>query len=120
MKKTIIYLSLLSLISFSCEKDSEDDLIETPTDQTEKVTYDGAVKSIIDSNCISCHASPPVNGANTSLKTYEEVRALSDVVVERISRQPGKSGAMPPSGSRLPQSVIDTVSKWIADGLLEN
>ena len=116
MKKIIFYASIFGLMFAinSCANDSEDDLIdETPIPQL--VTYNSKIKSIIDNNCISCHANPPVNGKND----YEAVKNNVSTVINRISKQEGESGLMPIGGPRLPQNLIDEVVQWQTDGLLE-
>lgn len=106
---------------FGCANDSEDDLIEAPV-PIDKVTYTGNIKTILDDNCIFCHASTPINGASISLNTFDG--ALNGInnnsLLERISRQAGEAGAMPLGGPRLPQNLIDLVQQWKDDGLLEN
>ncbi len=121
MKKILYTLSFLALTIFSCSNNSEDDLIDTPValPEGQKVTYTADVKSIIDNNCIFCHNDPPVNGAPTSLITFENVSNQANSVLNRISRQAGENGAMPTGGPRLPQQSIDLIQQWIDDGLLE-
>ena len=102
----------------SCTNDSQDDLIEqmqTP----QLVTYTNSVKGTIDNNCISCHASTPVNGAPYSLVSYDDVKNNVASIINRISRQEGESGLMPAGGPRLPQNLIDDVVQWQSDGLEE-
>lgn len=120
MKKITLYAICFSLIItfLSCANDSEEDL----TDQTpipQLVTYIGNIKSTIDTNCISCHSSPPVNGAPNSLINYDDVKNNVDAIINRISRQQGQGGLMPAGGPRLPQNIIDEVVQWQTDGLLE-
>ena len=102
----------------SCTNDSEDDLIEQ-MQAPQLVTYTNSVKTIIDNNCISCHANMPVNGAPFSLIEYNDVKNNIVSIINRISRQEGESGLMPAGGSRLPQILIDDVVQWQTDGLLE-
>ncbi len=83
------------------------------------VTYDGAVKAIIDNNCLACHIDPPVNGAPFPLTNYTQVSSQAALILTSISRTSGSTAAMPPSG-RLPQSTIDIIDQWIQDGTLEN
>lgn len=110
-KKLIVVLGFFSLTS--CSSDSISDLDE-PIAQNE-ITYNLKVKSIIDNNCIVCHGTVPTNGASISLITYENVKnaALTNGLLNRISRIEGSSGAMPLGGSRLPQNDINAISNWI-------
>ncbi len=114
----------------SCTYDSEADLIavedvsndegdgdENPTGSN--ITYVNTIKAIVDSNCISCHANPPRNGAPFSLVTFSQVSARANGILNAISRQSGAAAAMPPSG-RLPQSTIDAFEEWITNETPEN
>lgn len=120
MKSKYLISILIITLFGSCAYNSEDDLIE-PVVVEDFVTYDDNIKSIIDNNCINCHSSPPVNGAPTSLTTFEGVKAgvENGNLIERISTT--DSGfLMPFGGPRLPQNLIDLVVQWEAEGLLEN
>jgi len=116
------------LCMLSCSYDSEDDFVETtedpiddpiddPSDQG--ITYDDDIASIMANSCVSCHSSPPTNGAPFALVNYTQVSQRAGSILNRMSLQSGAAGAMPPSG-RLPQSTIDLIDQWIEDGLLEN
>lgn len=121
--KKILYFPLL--ISFGivfvigCSNDSSSDLINE--NQFDEVTYTNTVKAIIDNNCISCHATVPVNGAPMSLTTYADVKnaVLNRGLLNRISRAQGAPGMMPNGGTRLPQAVIDQVYQWAENGFPE-
>lgn len=121
--KKILYFPLLiaSGIVFvlGCTNDSASDLIDL--NQVDEVTYINTVKTIIDNNCIPCHATVPVNGAPMSLTTYEFVKSavLSRGLMDRISRPQGSPGMMPNGGTRLPQAKIDQIFQWAQNGLPE-
>ncbi len=122
MKKNTLLLSTIligTVLVSSCTNDSSADLIGI--DDLDEVTYTNTVKSIIDNNCISCHAATPINGAPMSLTTYENVKeaVLNGGLLDRISRDQGESGMMPSGGTRLPQAVIDQVFAWNTQGLNE-
>ncbi|WP_291131352.1 hypothetical protein [Flavobacterium sp. UBA7682] len=122
MKKNTILISFLFLgtvLVSSCTNDSSADLSDI--DELDEVTYTNTVKSIIDNNCIMCHAATPVNGAPMSLTTYENVKqaVLNRGLLNRISRAQGEPGMMPNGGTRLPQPVIDQVQAWANQGLIE-
>jgi uncharacterized membrane protein len=124
MKKNVIYLMALFLfIGISaCSNDSEDDLIDQMDPDPDPITYSANVKTIIDNNCNNCHSDPTQNGAPISLVTYAQVRnsAENGALINRIQTQEGGVGAMPLGGPRLPQTLIDVVIQWQADGFLEN
>ena len=101
-----------------CTNDSSSDLIGIHQGE---ITYTNTVKSIIDHNCIMCHATVPVNGAPMSLTTYENVKNAVQTrgLLDRISRPQGAPGMMPNGGTRLPQPIIDQVFEWANNGLPE-
>ncbi len=120
MKKNTILISALfhgTVLVSSCSNDSSADLIGI--DGLDEVTYTNTVKSIIDNNCIMCHAATPINGAPMPLTTYENVKqaVLERGLLDRISRAQGTDGMMPNGGTRLPQAVIDQVFAWSSQGL---
>lgn len=112
MKNKIYFFLTISFFTLnSCTTDSISDL-GSITETT--ATYTLTVRSIVDNNCIQCHASTPVNGAPMSLTTYENVKdaVLNRGLLDRISRAEGTSGAMPFGGPRLPQTSIDAINNW--------
>jgi len=117
--KQLIYLPLAALALMSCdshtyEEIGEEIIIEGP------VTYNANVKSIIDNNCVVCH-SPEGSASFRPFTTYAEVKAGVEEagLLDRIQLQNGEPGVMPSTG-RMPQSNIDVILQWNADGLLEN
>lgn len=121
-KLIILFLSITCLIA--CSYDSEDDLIDSDNipgtgNPDGLVTYENDISTIMQNACVSCHSSPPVNGAPFSLVNFNEVNQRANGILNRMSLQNGAPGAMPPSG-RLPQATIDAVQQWITDGKLEN
>lgn len=122
MKKILNFPLLIAFgIVFvpGCTNDSSSDLIDI--NQFDEVTYTNTIKSIIDNNCIPCHATVPVNGAPMSLTTYADVRdaVLNRGLLNRISRDQGAPGMMPNGGTRLPQAKIDQVFEWAENGFQE-
>jgi uncharacterized membrane protein len=122
MKKILSFPPLIAfgiVFVLGCTNDSSSDLIDR--NQFDEVTYTNSIKSIIDNNCISCHATTPVNGASTSLTTYADVRnsILNRDLLIRISRAQGAPGMMPSGGTRIPQEKIDQVYQWAENGFPE-
>lgn len=116
-------LTFLALLITSCSYDSESDLIDVPNDQGEGgpntlVNYTNDIKPLMESSCVSCHGTPPTNGAPFSLETYDHVSGKADLIFSAMQRQNGAPGAMPPAG-RLPQATIDLVQEWISNGVPE-
>lgn len=118
--KTLFVVVSLASVLVSCTDDNPSTLIETPP-ITGVATYNQNVKTIIENNCVVCHAAVPKNGAPMSLVTYDQVKnaVLNRGLLTRISLENGNSALMPNGGPRLPQATIDIVKKWSEDGLLE-
>ena len=85
------------------------------------IKYSSDIASIINNNCLSCHAAPPVNGAPMQLTTYADVKnaILTGGLIDRVSRAQGSGGMMPEAGMRLPQATIDKIIKWQNEGFLD-
>lgn len=115
--KSLVLCTLF--LHISCENDSEDDLIEV-TPPVTLVTYESDVKSIIDTNCISCHNDPPINFAPMPLLNFTHVKEAVENrgLLDRVSSE-DISFLMPAGGPRLPQATIDIVIQWNTDGLSE-
>ena len=119
--KTKIYIGLAVLVTafYSCDSHTYDEIEEKQVIVGD-ITYDANVKSIINSNCVSCHAVGQVAGY-TPLTTYEEVKDAIETtdLLDRIQRENSEAGIMPQTG-RMPQSKIDVILQWSEDGFLEN
>ncbi len=116
-------------MTFGCANDSESDLLDLPTENTDdtagededqgvSVTFSTDIQPIIANNCLGCHSNPPRNGAPFPLVTFQQVSSRSAGVLRTISLQTGQPGAMPPSG-RMPQASIDLIEQWIQEGRAE-
>jgi uncharacterized membrane protein len=118
--KTLFTAMSISLVLVSCTDDNPSTLMDD-TPMTGLTTYNQNVKSIIDKNCIVCHAAVPKNGAPMSLVTYDQVKqaVLNRGLLTRISLENGNSSLMPNGGPRMSQSTIDIIIKWEKDGLLQ-
>ena len=119
MKKIFIITLITSFTILSCSNVSLDDLTNT-TAPTSTITYKDNIKAVIDNNCISCHKSPPINGANTSLLTYDNVKSAvqNNSLIGRIDGSIGS--LMPVGGQKLPQNLIDAINAWKNNGFKKN
>jgi len=108
----------LALTVLGCSNDSPDDLGIVPIQTGEEITYSQNVKVIIENNCVSCHATVPLNGAPMSLTTLEDVKNAIELrhLIERISRDDGQTGQMPLGGPKMPQQNIDIITLWRDQG----
>lgn len=118
--KTLFIVLSCATIFVGCTDDNPSTLMDNPP-VVGATTYNQNVKSIIDNNCVVCHAAVPKNGAPMSLVTYDQVKqaVLSRGLLTRISLENGNSSLMPNGGPRMPQATIDIIVKWEKDGLLE-
>lgn len=118
IEKSLLIIAFAGLAS-ACTNESTSDLIDDTI--IDEVTYTNTVKTIIDNNCISCHAATPVNGAPMSLVSYSDVKnaVLNRGLLSRISRAQGEAGMMPSGGIRLPQTTIDKITTWANTGFQE-
>jgi hypothetical protein len=119
MKKHLYKLTAFCFVSalfLSCST-TEIPLEEEPEPIIETVSYTADVKTIIDSNCISCHAT----GGQASflpLVNYSQVKTAAETG-SLISRMNNQAAPMP-QGGLLSLQVRAVIDKWKADGFLEN
>lgn len=133
MKKIIALTVLLATFASCSDSDTMQDIEKPPTgtnpppgtgtpgpQPATTINYTKDVKSIIDANCIACHASGR-SAAFRPLTTFAEVKAAveSAGLLNRIQLQSGQQGLMP-QGGRMSQANIDLIVKWNTDGLKEN
>lgn len=102
----------------SCTEEDSISLSDPNQNQnTGTVTYTANVKSILDSNCVSCHgASNPSAGFNIS--TYANAKNNINAIINRSNLQTGQPGVMPTSG-RMPESKIQILKDWQTQGLIQ-
>ena len=94
-----------------------------------KVTFDGNVKPILAKRCAKCHNAERPRG-ELDMSSYGAI-VLGGVSGKAVVA--GKSDAsplytmaahledpkMPPNSPKIPQTELDTIRKWIDDGLIE-
>ena len=108
---------LLAAVLFSCDSHTYEELEDEAVGE-EIVTYDADIKSIMDTECVSCHS---IRGGYRPLTNYAEVKQAVQVtnLLDRIQRQNGEPGAMPQGGRMSPLKVA-MILQWNEDGLHEN
>ncbi|MDN4011875.1 MULTISPECIES: c-type cytochrome [Chryseobacterium] len=111
--KKFMYIISSAVVLTACESRTYEEISDN-TPITGVVTYNKDVKPIIDANCVSCHSPGPED-----LRTYSQVKGDIDGIIDRISRANGDPLKMPQGGSLSP-AQINIITKWKADGLLEN
>ena len=106
--KTISLLIVLSIIIItSCYYDSEEALFPDTKCDTSNITYSGKIKSLMDSYCISCHASQvPI------LTTYDAVSSNSDRIYGDMAHLPGYDWMPKNSSTTIDTCLIKQFDIW--------
>ncbi len=120
----VIILVISGFIYHSCYWDNEEYLYPKISQcDTSVFTYSAAIKPILDSYCLSCHANNVASsfGGNVKLGTYPDVKTVADngKLVGSIGHQNGFS-AMPKGSSKLEGCKITIIRKWVTSGALNN
>lgn len=115
--KKFMYLISSAVVLVACESRTYEEISDN-TPVAEQVTYTQDVKPIIDANCISCH-SPGGAASFQPWTSYNQVKNNIDNIINRVGRPNGDPQKMPQGGSLSP-TQINIITKWKADGLLEN
>ena len=112
MKKIKIISTLLiaCYLGFSCQTATYDEI----SVEVAIPTYTVNVKPIISNNCFPCHSA--AGGQNPVMETYNQVldATKNGKVICRIDDQ--SCGPVMPQKGRMPQTNINTIKKWAANG----
>lgn len=84
--------------------------VQPPPPAVAAVTYDGQLKTVIDSNCVSCHKA---GGQFPDLSTFDGAKKLGARIQSRVA-----AGTMPTRGA-LAETDKALVKAWVDGGLLE-
>lgn len=114
----IVFLVSVVTIFNAC---NDDDIMDEDK-EPKKVTYEGDVMEVFGNNVgrcgnAGCHS---VGSSNGVAVTYEGAKALAETgkLIGALEHEAGYS-PMPKFRDKLPARHINTVKKWIEDGLLE-
>jgi mono/diheme cytochrome c family protein len=112
--RTLAIFAIFALTLFSCQSNTYEDI--SPKNVTNP-TYAKNIKPIFDANCVSCH-SDGGSGQSPNLETYEQVKngCENGKVICRIDDQ--SCGEVMPQAGRMPQSTIDLIKLWEAQGFV--
>ena len=117
MKQTIFTFFMLLLIISSCKKEELSEPIEPIEPQVE--TY-ASIKSIIDNNCVQCHAINQ-NAYITDFTSYDNISSYLDnpdnTMIDRLNSD-DEFYKMPPNGE-LSQTDKGLLISWINDGYIQ-
>jgi hypothetical protein len=124
MQKLILTLAILAVLSFSCYYDSEESLYpegNLGNCDTNNVTYYGSIVSLVDNNCLSCHAGKVAKnkGGDINLQGYKNVFDNKESILGDIKHD-GNNHDMPKNTFQLKDCLIQQFQIWINAGALEN
>lgn len=120
MKKCVILFFSLSVLSFSCYYDSEQDLYSGTTCNTTNVSFAADVNPIIVNQCVSCHFKGSTIGGGINLDGYTAVEtyAKNNSLVGSIKHS-GFS-PMPKGQAKLDDCKISKIESWVKAGSPNN
>jgi hypothetical protein len=117
---TTIVWSLLILLAFgftSCETSSLSELSEGGEVTPDIVTYENRAQEILNNACVECHNANQQNGG-VRLDAFEFAFLEADNG-RMLSRMTNTTNPMPPTGN-LPDNLIEAITNWVDNGILEN
>lgn len=118
MKKLLSIFVFIGLLLASCSSSDDGGEIIIDDPNNNELTYVGTIRSIINSNCTSCHGNPPTNNAPMPLTTYNEVRGAVETR-NLLGRINSSTNPMPPTG-QLPSGTRQLIEDWVDLGMPEN
>jgi len=116
---TFSFLVLIVITISSCTYNSEEDLYpEVPIE--DDISYLTDVLPIIETNCYGCHDAVAMNGG-INLEGYDNlvIRVEEGSLLGSIKHEADWL-AMPLSASKLSDSQISKIEKWVEDGYPNN
>lgn len=88
---------------------------------TSNVTYSLTIKSILGSNCYSCHSGSASAGGGIALDNYNSMQPyIKNGQLVRDIAQTSGSNPMPKGGAKLDNCSINKVIAWINKGAPNN
>ena len=110
----------------SCYYDNKDQMypqVVVAACDTTTVTYSTTVKTILNSNCNSCHstAAAASSGGGISLDTYATVKVYANNgKLYGSMAHNGAASPMPKNMAKLDACTINKIAVWINRGALNN
>jgi hypothetical protein len=120
MRKIILLMILTSgMLVVSCQSNTYEEIAPV----VEKPSYVKNFEPLLRSTCTGCHKLGAVNEVEPYLDTYELAKEATEKgkLICRIEAGDdcgGSVAVMPPSG-KLPQTTIDVIKLWKAQGYLK-
>ncbi len=118
MKKYLIFIFMLGAIS-GCYYDVETVLYGTPKCDNTIFSYNGRIKSIMESNCTGCHSGSNPS-AGIPLTNFVEVKNADNSGFWLCSIEQLSQCSAMPKGGKLSDCEIEACRKWVEAGYPEN
>jgi hypothetical protein len=117
MKKfTFIGLVIAAVVVFTYCSPSKNATASVPKPAV--TSYDADIAPVLAANCTPCHF-PEKGGNKKPLDSYNGASGQVDELLKRIQLNPTDRGFMPQKHPKLPDSTINLIKKWKADGLVK-
>jgi hypothetical protein len=118
MKKIIFLLVVFSGL-IGCYYDVKTELYGTPTCDNSVISYNGRIKTIMETNCTGCHSGNNPS-AGIPLTTVAEIKTANNVGVWLCSIQQLEQCSAMPKGGKLSECEITACQLWVEAGYPEN
>lgn len=122
MKKSILAIFILAILS-GCYYDKADQLYpDSATCDTTQVTYSVTIKGIMSNSCAytGCHDEATIAGGRI-LSNYQGVQSIAqNGLLEGVIRHSSGYVAMPPNLPMLSSCDINKIMAWVHQGALNN
>ncbi len=125
LMKNILLIILLFVLA-GCYYDSEEALFGKPaivasTCNIDSTKFSVEIKSILQSNCLSCHSNTTAasSGAGIKLQDYADVKSNSVRLLGSVQQASGYS-PMPKGGLKLSDCKISMIQAWTTKGSPNN
>lgn len=120
-KLNFLIFGLLSILLFSCKKETEESEKKNPTttEPSSTVSFQNSVLPIFNTHCNGsyCHGG----GADgKSFGSHSDVVSVATVTLLGAINHTAGFSPMPKSQLKLMQTEIDTITIWINEGRLNN
>lgn len=114
-------LGIVSISSFSCVYNNEEELYPAETCDTLHVTYSGSVLPILQQNCYGCHDNAHIQESFVALEGYDNLiaKVMDGQLINAINHT-GDITPMPKDREKLPECEIRTIEIWVDAGAPDN
>lgn len=115
-----ILLSVIGLVTYSCESSNEDDLFGDCNPVN--VSFSSDIQPILEASCTGCHSEGSGQGAGIVLTNYAGVKGQIDTdrFIESINWENGVTNMPLGASEKIDACEIETIQKWINEGIKDN